>query len=85
MQGYDVSFAAFNIVEVMSSTKFAAKRVGYTAASQSFHEKTDVIMLATNLLKKVSGVVRWVVLAASGCKRSLRAIRLKMVRLRIRV
>ena len=53
MQGYDISWAAFNIVEVMSATKFSGKRIGYMAASQSFHDKTDVIMLATNLLKKV--------------------------------
>jgi hypothetical protein len=36
----------------MSQTKFAGKRIGYTAASQSFHEATEVTMLATNLLKK---------------------------------
>ena len=34
MLGYDISWAAFNIVEVISETKFAHKRVGYLAASQ---------------------------------------------------
>lgn len=42
MCGYDISWAGFNIIEVMSSTKFTCKRVGYLAASQSFHPATDV-------------------------------------------
>lgn len=37
MYGYDISWAAFNIVEVMASTKYTEKRIGYWAASQSFH------------------------------------------------
>lgn len=52
MLGYDISWAAFNIIEVMSSTKFTFKRVGYLAASQSFHEDTDVLMLTTNMIRK---------------------------------
>ncbi|XP_071954379.1 AP-3 complex subunit delta-1-like isoform X2 [Antedon mediterranea] len=50
--GYDVSWAAFNIIEVMSSPKFTFKRIGYLAASQSFHEGTDVLMLTTNMIRK---------------------------------
>ena len=53
MLGYDISFAAFKIVEVMSSAKFSHKRVGYVAASMSFNDDTDVLMLTTNMLKKV--------------------------------
>lgn len=52
MLGYDISWAAFNIIEVMSSTKFTWKRMGYLAASQSFHEGTDVLMLTTNMIRK---------------------------------
>lgn len=52
MLGYDMSWAAFNVVEVMSCTKFSGKRVGYLAASQSFHEGTDVIIICTNLIRK---------------------------------
>ncbi|KAG7456877.1 hypothetical protein MATL_G00240590 [Megalops atlanticus] len=52
MLGYDVSWAAFNIVEVMSSSKFTYKRIGYLAASQCFHDGTDVIMLTTNQIRK---------------------------------
>ncbi|XP_077981677.1 AP-3 complex subunit delta-1-like isoform X2 [Glandiceps talaboti] len=52
MLGYDISWAAFNIIEVMSSPKFTHKRIGYLSASQSFHEDTDVLMLTTNMIRK---------------------------------
>ncbi|XP_070562551.1 AP-3 complex subunit delta-1-like isoform X2 [Ptychodera flava] len=52
MLGYDISWAAFNVIEVMSSPKFTHKRIGYLAASQSFHEETDVLMLTTNMIRK---------------------------------
>ncbi|XP_069127630.1 AP-3 complex subunit delta-1-like [Argopecten irradians] len=52
MCGYDISWSAFNIIEVMSSTKFTFKRIGYLAAGQSFHEGTDVLMLTTNMIRK---------------------------------
>uniref|UniRef100_UPI00358E5B4D AP-3 complex subunit delta-1 isoform X2 n=1 Tax=Myxine glutinosa TaxID=7769 RepID=UPI00358E5B4D len=52
MLGYDIGWAAFNTIEVMSSPKFAHKRTGYLAAAQSFHEGTDVLMLTTNLIRK---------------------------------
>jgi hypothetical protein len=53
MFGYDMSWAAFNVLEVMSSAKYMQKRVGYLGAVQSFRPDTEVLMLATNLLKKV--------------------------------
>jgi AP-3 complex subunit delta len=53
MRGYDMSWAAFNVVEVMSQSKFTAKRIGYLAASQSFSDTTEVVMLTTNLIRKV--------------------------------
>ena len=52
MLGYDISWAGFNVVEVMASTKFTEKRVGYLAASQSFHQDTEVLMLTTNMIRK---------------------------------
>ncbi|XP_055327489.1 AP-3 complex subunit delta-1-like isoform X2 [Paramacrobiotus metropolitanus] len=52
MLGYDISWAAFNVIEVMSSTKFTCKRIGYLAASQSFSEDTEVLMLTTNMIRK---------------------------------
>lgn len=53
MVGYDMSWASFHVVEVMSSPKIHLKSIGYLAASQSFDQDTDVLMLTTNLLKKV--------------------------------
>jgi AP-3 complex subunit delta-1 len=53
MMGYDMSWASFHVIEAMSSPKFHLKSVGYLAAAQSFSEDTDVLMLTTNLLKKV--------------------------------
>ncbi|KAL5538577.1 hypothetical protein UlMin_046074 [Ulmus minor] len=49
---YDMSFAAFHVVELMSSTCFAHKRVAYHAASHSFDESTPVLVLITNQLRK---------------------------------
>ena len=54
MFGYDMSWASFHVLEVMSSTKHLQKRIGYLAAAQSFRAETEVLMLATNLLKKVN-------------------------------
>ena len=55
MFGHDMSWASFHALEVMSSPKFRQKRVGYLAAVQSFRLDTDVLMLTTNLIKKVRG------------------------------
>ena len=55
MFGHSMSWASFHVLEVMSSQRFVQKRVGYLAAVQSFRLDTDVLMLATNLLKKVGG------------------------------
>ena len=52
MFGHDMSWASFNVLEVMSSPKYLQKRVGYLAAVQSFRSDTEVLMLAENLLKK---------------------------------
>ena len=52
MFGHDMSWASFNVLEVMSSPKYVQKRVGYLAAVQSFRSDTEVLMLAENLLKK---------------------------------
>ncbi|XP_013144425.1 PREDICTED: AP-3 complex subunit delta [Papilio polytes] len=52
MLGYDISWAIFNIIEVMSSNKFTFKRIGYLAASQSFHADSELLMLTTNMIRK---------------------------------
>lgn len=51
MLGYDISWAGFNIIEVMSSSKFTYKRIGYLASSQSFHTDTDVSVVNFNYSK----------------------------------
>lgn len=56
MLGYDMSWASFHVVEVMSSPRIHLKSMGYLAATQSFEQDTDVLMLTTNLLKKVRQV-----------------------------
>lgn len=53
MFGHDMSWASFHVLEVMSSPKYHQKRVGYLGAVQTFRPDTEVLMLATNLLKKV--------------------------------
>ncbi|KAK0728392.1 adaptin N terminal region-domain-containing protein [Lasiosphaeria miniovina] len=52
MVGHDMSWASFHVLEVMSSPKYHQKRVGYLGAVQTFRSDTEVLMLATNLLKK---------------------------------
>jgi len=52
MMGYSMNWASFATIEVMSSPRFAHKRIGYLAASQGFTQDTEVILLTTNLLKK---------------------------------
>ncbi|KAL0277639.1 UNVERIFIED_CONTAM: hypothetical protein PYX00_004861 [Menopon gallinae] len=52
MLGYDISWAGFNIIEVMSSNKLTFKRIGYLAASQSFHSDSELLMLTTNMIRK---------------------------------
>ncbi|CAL9734003.1 AP-3 complex subunit delta [Monosporozyma servazzii] len=52
MYGFDMSWCNFHILEVMSSETLPNKRVGYLAASQSFHRDPDILVLMTNLLKK---------------------------------
>ena len=52
MFGHDMTWAAFNVLEVMASSKQMQKRVGYLAAVQTFRPETEVLMLAENLLKK---------------------------------
>ncbi|KAI9060492.1 Adaptor protein complex AP-3 delta subunit [Trametes sanguinea] len=55
MLGYDMSWASFHVVEVMSAPRIHLKTIGYLAAAQSFQQDTDVLMLTTNLLKKDLG------------------------------
>lgn len=55
MLGYDMEWASFNVIEVMCCSRFALKRIGYLAASQSFTERTEVMVLCANLMRKDFG------------------------------
>ena len=52
MLGYQASSVSFHIVETMASTKFDAKFIGYLAAALCFSQDTEVLILATNMIKK---------------------------------
>lgn len=43
---------AFPVVECMAAPKFHVKQIGYLAASQSFAQSTEVVLLANNLVRK---------------------------------
>lgn len=55
MLGYDMSWATFAVVEVMSHNKFVTRRPGYLASAISFNDNTDVGLLTINLFKKDFG------------------------------
>ena len=52
MLGHDVTFGAFHMVDVMSSPRYRAKRIGFLGAAQTFNDETDVLLLTTNLFRK---------------------------------
>ncbi|GLT42156.1 hypothetical protein SLA2020_161750 [Shorea laevis] len=49
---YDMSFADFHALEVLSSPRFAHKKIAYHAISLCFHDATPVLLLITNHLRK---------------------------------
>ncbi|CAH2036173.1 unnamed protein product [Thlaspi arvense] len=52
LHGVDMSWAAFHAVEVVSSSRFQQKRIGYQAITQSFNDQTSVLLLITNQVRK---------------------------------
>ncbi|CAE5959662.1 unnamed protein product [Arabidopsis arenosa] len=52
LHGVDMSWAAFHAVEVVSSSRFQHKRIGYQAITQSFNDQTSVMLLITNQVRK---------------------------------
>ena len=68
MLGYDSSWASFPVIEVMSQPRFAYKRIGYLAASQTFTKDTDVTLLCTQLFsREFTGTSNPCVVARVGC------------------
>lgn len=55
MLGYDMSWASFHIVEVMSHNRFSLRHPGYLASALCFGSNTDVGLLTINLFKKDFG------------------------------
>jgi AP-3 complex subunit delta-1 len=52
LEGYDMEWASFHILEVMSSSKFSEKHSGLLAASQCFKPNSDILFLATNFFRR---------------------------------
>jgi AP-3 complex subunit delta-1 len=52
MIGYDMSWAAFPVIEVMGAQWYGHRRIGYLAASVSYTQETDVLILATHIFRK---------------------------------
>ena len=55
MLGFDMTWAAFSVLEIMSGARFFQKRVGFLAANQSFFGESqfdDVKIMCTNLFKR---------------------------------
>lgn len=51
-EGYDMEWASFHILELMSSKVFAQKRTGLICASQCFRSDSNLLVLTTNLFRK---------------------------------
>ena len=52
MEDYDIRWANFDILQLMSSPSFTPKHLAYTTASLTFEPSSDCIMMTTNLFKK---------------------------------
>lgn len=50
--GYDTTWADFVVLDVMSVNDFSAKRIAYTAASQMWNAKSDVVLMATQRIQR---------------------------------
>lgn len=51
-EDYDIRWANFDILQLMSSQHFTPKHLAYTTASLTFDSSSDCIMMTTNLFKK---------------------------------
>ena len=52
LHGQDMRWAAFHIIELLTQERFEFKRIGALACALSFDEKTDVLVLCTQQLKR---------------------------------
>ena len=47
-----------DIYETYCMSLSSKQRIGYLAASQSFHEDLDILMLTTNMIRKVKTILQ---------------------------
>ena len=52
MEDYDIRWANFEILQLMSCQSFIPKQLAYTTASLTFESSSDCMMMTTNLFKK---------------------------------
>lgn len=51
-EGIDISWAIFNIIELMGSNSFANKRISYVLASIVLRENEELLTLIPNIFRK---------------------------------
>ena len=51
MMGYDTDFGQMECLKLITSDHYTEKRIGYLGISQLFHEKSEVLMMATNRIR----------------------------------
>lgn len=51
-EGVDISWAVFNIIELMGSGSFANKRIAYVLASIVLRENEELLTLVPNIFRK---------------------------------
>ena len=52
LDGYEMEWAAFHVIELMSSPRVSQKRFGYLACEQCFGANPELLLLTTNLFRK---------------------------------
>ncbi|KAE8148392.1 adaptin N terminal region-domain-containing protein [Aspergillus avenaceus] len=52
IQGYDVDFGHLEAVNLISSTKYSEKQIGYLAVTLFFHEQHELLHLVVNSIRK---------------------------------
>lgn len=52
INGYNMRWAQFAVIEVMSHPKYTVRRPGFLACALTFDDQTDVALLATHIFKK---------------------------------
>ena len=57
LERIDIKWAAFHVLEIMSSNKPIHKRLAFLLASLIMKNNAEMITLSTNLLKKVINLI----------------------------